>query len=141
QVPGGAVEQGARDLTLRTKGRVQSVADFQKIIVANHEGHAIALADVGTVEDGAEKAASIANVNGTPAVILNVRKQSGTNTVAVVQAVKHRLDGLRQNLPSGYHLEVVRDQSIFVEAATHAVQEHLVLGALLAALVVLLFLG
>jgi HAE1 family hydrophobic/amphiphilic exporter-1 len=141
QVPGGAVERGSRDVTLRTRGRVQSVPDFERLVLANQNGHQVTLGDVGTVEDGAEKAESIASVDGVPAVVLNVRKQSGTNTVAVVDAVKHRLDGLRQSLPQGYRMEIVRDQSVFIEAATHAVQEHLILGSFLAALVVMLFLG
>jgi hydrophobic/amphiphilic exporter-1 (mainly G- bacteria), HAE1 family len=141
QVPGGAVEQSGRDVTLRTRGRVKSSTDFQNLVLATQHGYAVKLSDVGSVEDGAEKAESVANVNGQPAVVLNVRKQSGTNTVAVVDGVKHRLEKLRQELPQGYRMEVVRDQSVFIEAATHAVQEHLILGGFLAAIVVLLFLG
>jgi HAE1 family hydrophobic/amphiphilic exporter-1 len=140
-VPGGDVEQGARDVTLRTKGRVRNVGEFDDVVLANRDGHSVKLADAGYAEDGAEKAESVANVEGKPAVILNVRKQSGTNTVAVVAAVKDRLAEIQKRLPQGYRMEVVRDQSIFIEAATHAVQEHLILGGFLAALVVLLFLG
>src|SRR5206468_1441269 len=81
-----------------------------------------------------------ANVDGKPAVLLNIRKQSGTNTVAVAEAVKERLDDLRKRLPAGYRIQLVRDQSVYIEAATHSVQEHLLLGAILAAGVVLLFL-
>ncbi len=141
QVPGGAVEQPGRDVTLRARGRVGSVEEFEGLVLANRNGLSVRLADVGWVEDGAEKAESVANVDGKPAVILNVRKQSGTNTVAVVEEVKHRLEGVRETLPAGYRMEIVRDQSVFIDAATHAVQEHLVLGGILAALVVLLFLG
>jgi HAE1 family hydrophobic/amphiphilic exporter-1 len=82
QVPGGAVEQVGRDVTLRTRGRVAKVEAFNNVVLANRNGHSTTLADVGIAEDGAEQAASIANVNGQPAVVLNVRKQSGTNTVA-----------------------------------------------------------
>ncbi|MBW3623918.1 MAG: efflux RND transporter permease subunit [Armatimonadetes bacterium] len=141
QVPGGAVEQAERDVTLRTQGRLGSVAEFDRLTVSKRDGQVVTLADVGTVEDGAEKAESVASVGGRAALVLNVRKQSGTNTVAVVNEVKGRLDELKAGLPAGYKMEVVRDQSVFINAATHAVQEHLVLGGLLAALVVLLFLG
>lgn len=141
QVPGGSVEQGARDLTLRTKGRIRTVRDFHDIVVAQKDGYPIKISDVGFVEDGAEKPETSANVGGTPAVILNVRKQSGTNTVAVVEAVKERLHEVEERLPAGYKMEIVRDQSTYIEAATHAVQEHLIIGSILAAIVVLLFLG
>jgi multidrug efflux pump subunit AcrB len=141
QLPGGTMEQGARDLTLRTQGRVRNVRDFYDIVVATKDGYPIKVSDVGFVEDGAEKEETLANIDGRAAVILNVRKQSGTNTVAVVEEVKHRLEEVEKRLPAGYRMEIVRDQSTYIEAATHAVQEHLVLGAILAALVVLLFLG
>ncbi len=86
-------------------------------------------------------ASTLANVNGSPAVVLNIRRQSGTNTVQVIQAVKDRIEELRATLPPGYAITIVRDQGDFIKASIRAVQEHLVLGALLAALVVLLFLG
>lgn len=141
QVPGGSLEQGQRELSLRTKGRIKNVRDFYDIVVATKDGAPIRMSDVGYVEDGAEKRESSANVNGQPAVILNIRKQSGTNTVAVVDSLKERLEGLKKRLPAGYRLEIVRDQSTYIENATHAVQEHLILGSFLAALIVLLFLG
>ncbi|MBI3912557.1 MAG: efflux RND transporter permease subunit [Armatimonadetes bacterium] len=141
QIPGGDVEQGARELTLRTRGRVPRVEEFNHIVLANREGHPVTLEDVGFVEDGAERAESIANVDGKPTVILYVRRQSGTNVVAVVHAVKERLKEIETRLPAGYRMEVVRDDSTYIEASTHTVQEHLILGGFLAALVVLLFLG
>jgi len=141
QVPGGAMEQGARDLTLRTRGRVATVRDFYDIVVANKDGYPIKISDVGYVEDGAEDEETVANVGGKPAVILNVRKQSGTNTITVVEGVKQRLEEMEKRLPPGYRMSIIRDQSTYIESATHAVQEHLILGSFLAALVVMLFLG
>ncbi|MFN3652257.1 MAG: efflux RND transporter permease subunit [Armatimonadota bacterium] len=141
QLPGGQVEQGERDLTLRTRGRIRSVRDFYDIVITNLNGYPVKVSDVGYVEDGAERRETAANVNGESAVILNVRKQSGTNTVAVVEHVKERLQEVKERLPAGYRMEIVRDQSTYIENATHAVQEHLVLGSFLAALVVMLFLG
>jgi multidrug efflux pump subunit AcrB len=72
---------------------------------------------------------------------MTVRKQSGTNTVAAVDAVRGRIDEIAPHLPPGYSLEVVRDNSATIRTSVAAVQEHLWLGALFAALVVLLFLG
>lgn len=141
QSPGGQMEQGDRELTLRTLGRVKQVRDFHDIVVARKDGYPVKISDVGLVEDGAERRESSAAVDGRPAVVLNVRKQSGTNTVAVVEQVKERLEEIRHRLPPGYRMEIVRDQSAYIEAATHSVQEHLVVGSIMATLVVLLFLG
>lgn len=141
QAPGGTMEQAGRDLTVRTKGRMKQVRDFEQIVLADKDGTQVRVRDVGYVEDGAEKSKTLANIDGKRAVILNVRKQSGTNTVAVIDEVKRRLKELEKRLPAGYRMNIVRDQSVYIEAATHSVQEHLVLGGFLAALVVLLFLG
>ncbi len=140
QLPGGNLAQGARQLTVRMKGRVGGVPEFDGIVVANRAGAQIALAQVGRAEDGVEDAETAGNVDGKSAVILAVRRQSGTNTVAVVDEVTKQLNALRSRLPAGYKLEIVRDQSDFIKDSVKTVQEHLVMGAILAALVVLLFL-
>ena len=141
EVPGGRLEQGPRNLTVRTRGRVQSVEQFGQIVVRVRDGHAVTVADVATIEDGMADAATLASVNGSPAVVLNIRRQSGTNAVQVIQAVKDRIEEVRSTLPPGYAITIVRDQGDFIKASIRAVQEHLVVGALLAALVVLIFLG
>ncbi|MGH9766686.1 MAG: efflux RND transporter permease subunit, partial [Blastocatellia bacterium] len=139
EVPGGRVEQTDRTLTLRTLGRVQSSADFNNIVVANRDGYPIKISDVGYSEDGVEDELSAGRLNDKPALLLQVRRQSGTNTVDVVNTIKKRLAELKKGLPAGYSLDVVRDQSTFILAAFHAIREHLILGSILAALVVLLF--
>lgn len=140
QVPGGNIDQGTQRLTLRTLGRVDSIAELEQLVVANRGGVPVKLADVARVEDGAAEPKTIASLNGQPAVSLNIVKQSGSNTLNVVRDVKARLAGLTASLPPGYRLKIVSDQSVFVEASTRAVQEHLMVGSLLAAVVVLLFL-
>ena len=139
EVPGGRVEQDARTLTLRTLGRLQSPADFNNVVVANRAGYPIKISDLGYTEDGEEVEETAGRLNDKPTLLLQVRRQSGTNTVDVVNEVKDRLKDLKKNLPPGYSVEVVRDQSVFILAAFHAIREHLLLGSLLAALVVLLF--
>src|SRR4051794_16970143 len=140
EVPGGRVDQGAQSLTLRTRGRVLSVASFTEIVVREKDGHPVRIGDVARVEDGEAEAETVANVDGTGTVLLQVRRQSGTNTVEVVQAVKERLSGLKAGLPPGYDVRVVRDASEFIEASIHNVEEHLIVGSILAAVVVLIFL-
>ena len=140
QLPGGNLGQGSRELTVRMKGRVNGVPDFDGLVVATKAGAQITLGRVSRVEDGTEEAETAGNVDGKSAVILAIRRQSGTNTVAVVEDVTKRLNTLRPRLPAGYKLEIVRDQSDFIKDSVKTVQEHLVVGAILAALVVLLFL-
>ncbi len=140
QQPGGSLEQGNRTLTVRMKGRVNSVPEFDGLVVATRNGAQITLRDVGYAEDGVEEAESAGNVDGRPLVILSIRKQSGTNSVAVVNGIKERLAEVESRLPAGYEMKVIRDESTYINAAVHTVQEHLVVGAILAAAVVFFFL-
>ncbi|MGE0126529.1 MAG: efflux RND transporter permease subunit [Blastocatellales bacterium] len=139
EVPGGRVEQADRTLTLRTLGRLQSPSDFNHIVVANRDGYQIKISDIGHTEDGVEDELTAGRLNDKPALLLQVRRQSGTNTVDVVNTIKERLAELKKGLPAGYTIDIVRDQSTFILAAFHAIREHLIIGSILAALVVLLF--
>jgi len=141
QLPGGKVEQGARDLTLRTYGRVASPQEFALIPVAMRNGYPVRIGDVARVEDGMADAETVATFDGEPAVVLQVRKQSGMNTIQVVELLNERVEQLRSQIPPGWKLDLVRDQSEYILAAVHAVQEHLILGSILAAGIVWLFLG
>jgi hydrophobic/amphiphilic exporter-1 (mainly G- bacteria), HAE1 family len=139
EVPGGRIDQGPNELVLRTLGRIEQVQDFGNIAVATVAGTPVYLRDVARIEDGAEEARSLARQDGKAAVSLLVRKQSGTNTVAVAQLIKEQLQGLRAQLPPDVHADIIRDQSRFIEASVHAINEHLIVGSFLAAVVVLLF--
>ena len=141
EVPGGRVEQPDRALTLRTLGRLQSPADFNDIVVATRNGYPIKISDVGHTEDGEEDELTAGRLNDRPALLLQVRRQSGTNVIEVVDAINARLAVVKKSLPAGYSVDVVRDQSTFILASFHAVREHLTFGSMLAALVVLVFMG
>ena len=140
EIPGGRMEQGSRSITLRTQGRVKNVEEFSNIVVREQNGHPVKISDVARVEDGEAEPETIANIDGKGTVLLQVRRQSGTNTVEVVKSVRERLTEIAAALPPGYDVRVVRDLSEFIEASIKNVEEHLVLGSILAALVVLLFL-
>ena len=140
EIPGGRVEAGSTQMTLRTRGRVQSVQEFGDVVVVQRDGHPIQLRDVATVEDGMADATTRANVNGKPTVLLSIRRQSGINTVQMVDAVKERLADIEAVTPPGYKVTIVRDLSDFIRASIDTVEEHLVVGSILAALVVLVFL-
>ena len=139
EIPGGRVETGTRELVLRTMGRMPSVEDFQQLIVANIGGRPIMVRDIGWVENGEEEARSLARFDGHPSVNLVIQKQSGTNTIEVIRKVKARLAQIGKTLPADIRIDPIRDQSVFILRSIREVQTHLLLGALLTSLVVLLF--
>ena len=140
ELPGGRVEEGKRELTVRTMGRVADAAELNNIVIANRGPYAVKLSDIGYVEDGAEEQRTEARLNGQPAVTLVISKQSGQNTVAVADAVKERLEELKKTLPSDVKVQLVGDQTIFIKASLDAIQLHLIEGSILAAIVVFVFL-
>jgi HAE1 family hydrophobic/amphiphilic exporter-1 len=140
-IPGGRMDQGGQSVTLRTRGRIETIDGFGDVVLREVDGHPIRLRDVARVEDGMAEPRTQASVNGTPTVLLQIRKQSGTNTVEVAANVKRRLAELQSILPPGYQLRIVRDEAQFIEASISSVQEHLIVGSLLAAIVVFVFLG
>jgi HAE1 family hydrophobic/amphiphilic exporter-1 len=139
--PGGPVETGPESVTLRVRGRVERVEELERIVVRPGGDHPVRLADVARVEDGVEDADTVAIQNGKRTVVLTIRKQSGQSTVEVVDAVRARVAELGPRLPNGYRLQIVRDDSQIIRNSVHSVEEHLVLGAVFAAIAVLIFLG
>ena len=146
--PGGRIDQGPKEVVLRTMGRIREPADFAQLIVANRHGQPIRIQDIGTVTDSIEEPRGLSRLwtmlsassgPGDQAVSLIVQKQSGTNTVAVVEAVKHRLEEIRAVLPDDVEVQIIRDQSRFIENSIHEVQVHLLLAAVLVSLTILLF--
>ncbi|HKR23577.1 MAG TPA: efflux RND transporter permease subunit, partial [Pyrinomonadaceae bacterium] len=138
-VPGGNVTTGKEELTLRTLGRFTDPRQFGDLVIANVNGSPVRLRDVGRVEDGTKEQRSFSRLNGTPTVTLDIRRQSGANTVEVIHGLKQALPKLTGQLPNDVKIEVIRDQSRYIEAALHEIQTHLVLGSILASLVVLVF--
>jgi hydrophobic/amphiphilic exporter-1 (mainly G- bacteria), HAE1 family len=139
--PGGAIETGPQRLTFRVKGRISTVEGVGDVIIRNVDNHPILVRDVATVTDGQEEAETAALVNGKESVVLSIRKQSGENSVAVVDALRARMKELEPTLPGGTKLSVIRDNTESTRTSVDAVREHLILGAFLASLVVLVFLG
>jgi hydrophobic/amphiphilic exporter-1 (mainly G- bacteria), HAE1 family len=141
-VPGGQLDHGPTTSNLRIDDRVSNPQQLGRIVVRQQANHPIRVEDVVTeIDDGEADPDSSAVRDGTSAVVLSIRKQSGTNTVQTVDAVRAAVAELQKNLPAGYSLEVVRDNSESIRTSISQVNEHLVLGAILAAVVVLVFLG
>lgn len=140
ELPEGRVDQGSRELTVRTLGRMQAVPDFNQLIVGNSGGQPIFLRDVATMTDSVEEPRSLARLNGENSVTVVVRKQSGVNTVAVIDRVKAKLKELEAVIPPDLKLTLIRDQSTFIKKSLDEVSFHLLFGALLVALTVFFFL-
>src|SRR6266581_231288 len=139
EVPGGTVRRGDRELGVRTLARMENPDDFNGIIVANANGAPIRIRDVGHVEDSYPEQTTWNFVHGKEAVTLDVQRQFGANTLEVIGAVKAKLEGMQSLLPPGISIEVLRDNSKYIRASVSSLEEHLLFGALLASLVVLLF--
>ena len=138
-VPGGNVTTGREELTLRTLGRFTDPRQFDDLVIANVNGAPVRLRDVGHVEDGTKEQRSLSRLNGVPTVTLDIRRQSGANTVEVIKGIKDVLPHVSGQLPQDVKVEIIRDQSRYIESALHEIQTHLVLGSILASLVVLVF--
>jgi len=140
ELPGGRLEQGARDLSVRTVGRLSRPEEFLDLVIATRGTIPVRIKDVGTVEDTGAPPSSVTVLNGKSSVSVAIRKQSGVNTVALADALRARMAEIQQTLPPTFEVRLIRDDSEFIRASMRAIQEHLILGGILAALVVLIFL-
>jgi HAE1 family hydrophobic/amphiphilic exporter-1 len=141
EIPGGNITAGAREQGLRTLGRIERAEDFDDLIVADRRGAPVRIRDIGRAVDGEEEPRTLSRLDGRSAVSLLVQRQSGTNTVQVVERVKAKLAEIRPGLPPDIEFQVVRDLSRFIRRGASEVQHHLLLGSLLASLIVWAFLG
>ncbi len=139
EVPGGRVDEGLRERTLRTLGRVAHARDFPDLAVATVGARAVRLSDLGEVRDATKEVRTLARLNGKPAVVLQVQRQSGENTVRVIEGVKARLPRSKAMLPGDIEVTVIQDQSRYILAALHEIEGHLITGSILASITVLLF--
>jgi HAE1 family hydrophobic/amphiphilic exporter-1 len=140
EFPSGRLDEGANETSVRTLGKIREAEDFNNVIVTARGGYQVKIKDLGYVEDGAEELRSQAFLNGQPAVTLIVSKQSGQNTVAVARTLKEQLKEIEKTLPKNYKIEVIGDNSIFIENSLNAIETHLIEGGILASIVVFLFL-
>jgi len=139
EIPGGSFIAGPSEISMRTMGRLRSVPEFEKIVLAYKDGSAITVGDVGRVTDSNEEVRSQTRLDGENAVSLSIRKQTGTNTVTVVDRVLERVDRIQAALPADIKIKPTRDQSRFIRKSFEEIQLHLILGGILAAVVVFFF--
>jgi HAE1 family hydrophobic/amphiphilic exporter-1 len=141
ELPAGSLVTRDREQSVQIRGRLASVADFERIVVARRGGQPVYLSQVATVVDGQEERESLALVDGARAVSLDVVKAQGENTIAVVDNVKRLAAELARQLPEDVKLTVVRDQSTAIRNSVRGVQQNIVEGAILTVVIVFLFLS
>jgi HAE1 family hydrophobic/amphiphilic exporter-1 len=141
ELPGGNLNAGVKEFTVRTTGRVLDSAQFNHIAIANRNGYVVKVSDVGYAEDSYEEPRSAARLDGTPAVTLVVAKQSGENTVATADEVKQRLKEISATLPKDVKTQVISDQSVFIKAAVENIKRHLIEGSFFASIIIFFFLA
>lgn len=141
EIPGGRVEQMHQEFNLRILGRIEEVSSFNDIFIANRNGTSIKISDIGYAEDSGEYERESTFLNNRRSVTLEVTKQSGTNTLAVVQGIKEKLERIAPTLPKDISVSLLMDQSGNINASVHSVLEHLILGGFLAGIMVLIFMG
>jgi hydrophobic/amphiphilic exporter-1 (mainly G- bacteria), HAE1 family len=139
--PLGRLNRGGTEYALRISGKPDEVEQFKTMVIARRGGRPIPLAEVAQIKDGIEEQRSLALVNGIPAIGLNILKQSGANTVGVVDRVKKEIEVLQKELPPGTTIEMVRDASIMIRDSVRDVEETLILGGFLTILIVFCFLN
>ena len=141
ELPGGNLNAGTREFTIRTTGKITTADKFNNIAIVNRDGYVVKVSDIGYAEDSYQEPRTSARLNGVPAVTLVVSKQSGENTVATANEVKQRLKEITATLPKDIHTEVIGDQSVFIEAAVNSIKHHLIEGSIFASIIIFLFLA
>ncbi|MHB1046605.1 MAG: efflux RND transporter permease subunit [Thermoanaerobaculia bacterium] len=141
ELPAGRLETEGREISVRVMGEALDLATLRKISLRDLNGAPVYLEDVALVEDGFEDERRIARVNGAPAQGLGIRKQRGSNAVAVAQGVKEAIAEIQKTLPPGMEVGINFDSTTFIEDSVHHIQFEILLSVLLTGLVCWMFLG
>ncbi|GHA31500.1 nodulation protein NolG [Devosia pacifica] len=141
-LPAGSITEGTQVQSIQIEGRIADADEFLDIVVSRQGGAPVYLRDVAIIEDGQAEADSLAILNGQRALAIDVVKTQGANTVAVAEEIRAVVDELMaEELPETVRLEIVRDNAVPVEDSFHAVQNMLIEGAILAVVIVFVFLN
>lgn len=139
EAPGGRMVRGASEVGVRTMGRVETIEEFNNIIIKNAGGVPVRFRDLGYAEDAMAERRTFAYYQNQPAVIMEVRRQTGLNTVKVVDSIIARVPEINRQLPGGLQLAVVKEQATYIKKSVESLEEHLVFGSLFASMIIWLF--
>jgi multidrug efflux pump len=136
----GSFDGPTRASTIDANDQLKSADEYRSLIIAYRNGSPIRLSDVADVVDGAENARLAAWANQSPAVIVNIQRQPGTNVIEVVDRIKELLPQLQASLPSALEVTMLTDRTVTIRASVHDVQFELMLAVGLVVMVIFLFL-
>jgi len=136
----GTVERGNQDLQLRVTGEFDSIDEIKQTIVQTEGGATVHVEDVAEVQDSYKEESSVTLVDGEPAVVLSVLKQTDANTVDVATTIQNSMADMQANLPSDVNLNVIIDTSEFIQMSIDSVIQNIILGGAISFFVLLLFL-
>ncbi|HXI23183.1 MAG TPA: efflux RND transporter permease subunit [Pyrinomonadaceae bacterium] len=139
-LPVGTLYGIHQNLTVQANGQLTNAEEYRSLIVAYRNGAPVALRDLGSVVDSVENNRLATRYNGQQVVTLTIQRQPGTNTVAVVDAIRNLLPFFRQQLPASIKLDVLYDRSESIRESVNDVQFSLLLAIGLVVLVIFLFL-
>ncbi|HEY1872809.1 MAG TPA: efflux RND transporter permease subunit, partial [Steroidobacteraceae bacterium] len=140
-LPAGTQKIGEREYFVTVNANPRTVAELNDLPIANRNGSVIYVRDVAHVRDGYPPQTNIVRRDGHRGVLMSVLKTGGASTLDIIKNIKEKLPALREQLPPGFNVDLVGDQSLFVRAAIEGVVREAVIAAALTALMILLFLG
>ncbi|QHA01531.1 efflux RND transporter permease subunit [Dehalobacter restrictus] len=138
-LPGGTVKKGTQELTVKTTGEFMSVAEIEQLLIPLPTGGNVQLKDLADIELKPEQQTTISKANGNPGVNISIQKRSDANTVKVAEAAYAEIDKIQDELKD-VKITVVMDNAAYIKASLYSVAEHGIIGALLAVLVLYIFL-
>jgi len=141
EIPGGRINENNTEYIVRTMGKLTSVKQFDNLVIDNPRGQPVYLRDIATVVDSYEEQRSLARVNGKQSITLDISRQSGANTVDIATRVKAEIAKIKEELPPDMALNIVVDDSTFIEDSIHEILTNIIFGGLLAIFVIFLFLA
>ena len=140
-LPAGTQKIGDREYFVTVNANPRTVAELNDLPITIRNGSIIYVRDVAHVRDGYPPQTNIVRRDGHRGVLMSVLKTGSASTLDILSSIKQRLPRIRSQLPEGFHIDLVGDQSIFVRAAIGGVVREAVIAAALTALMILLFLG
>jgi HAE1 family hydrophobic/amphiphilic exporter-1 len=138
-IPLGEVDEGDRTYLVRSQGQFENLNEIRDLVVMTRSGVPVYMRDIAEIKDSTEDFRSFTRINGKPGVRLRITKQSGTNTVAIADAVRAEVARINREVPS-ITMTVLDDSSVFISRAIHSVQEHALVGGILVMAIIFVFL-
>jgi len=139
--PVGVMKRDEKNVTVRVKGKFESIKEIEDLPIKTYSGSTVRLKDLAKVSFDLKEEISKARTMGSNGVMFGVYKQSGANSIQVADEVTNALKDMKKYLPEGVETNIMYDTTIYIRRSVSGVQENIIIGALLAILVVWLFLG